>query len=248
MSEYELAHHGKKGMHWGVMNGPPYPLNKQGLAKFRANAKKFSDKAQKGVDKVARGADAARIKINKAANGLSRAKAAVKANGARRSAKMAVKNAAKEKKMAAKREKVKAKLDKQQTKKNDLTSLSDEELRTRINRMQMERQYRQLVKERAAETAGKENYVKQLAIKTGKQMAEQAAKGLGDRAVKGMLNNLDKKNKSEWEKKYEKLKKDTKEIKALNEYIKTLHTNEDYNAGRFNNEKDNDDKDKKKNK
>lgn len=30
---YELYHHGVKGMHWGIRNGPPYPLDSGSLAK-----------------------------------------------------------------------------------------------------------------------------------------------------------------------------------------------------------------------
>ena len=29
----ELYHHGVKGMHWGIQNGPPYPINKSGLTR-----------------------------------------------------------------------------------------------------------------------------------------------------------------------------------------------------------------------
>lgn len=35
-----LEHYGRDGMHWGVRNGPPYPLNKEGLKAFRENRKK----------------------------------------------------------------------------------------------------------------------------------------------------------------------------------------------------------------
>jgi hypothetical protein len=35
-----LEHYGRDGMHWGVRNGPPYPLNKEGLKAFRENRRK----------------------------------------------------------------------------------------------------------------------------------------------------------------------------------------------------------------
>ena len=35
----ELYHHGIKGMHWGVRNGPPYPLDSQVSMKIKASAK-----------------------------------------------------------------------------------------------------------------------------------------------------------------------------------------------------------------
>lgn len=34
-----LMHHGRKGQKWGVRNGPPYPLDGQGLKRFEANKK-----------------------------------------------------------------------------------------------------------------------------------------------------------------------------------------------------------------
>lgn len=34
-----LKHYGRDGMKWGVRNGPPYPLDKKGLARFRENLK-----------------------------------------------------------------------------------------------------------------------------------------------------------------------------------------------------------------
>jgi len=33
--ETYLIHFGKKGQSWGVKNGPPYPLNSEGLKEFR---------------------------------------------------------------------------------------------------------------------------------------------------------------------------------------------------------------------
>lgn len=40
-SSNALYHHGVKNQVWGVMNGPPYPLGREGKASFRANAKKL---------------------------------------------------------------------------------------------------------------------------------------------------------------------------------------------------------------
>ena len=40
-SKNALYHHGVKNQVWGVMNGPPYPLDQEGKASFRANAKKL---------------------------------------------------------------------------------------------------------------------------------------------------------------------------------------------------------------
>lgn len=62
MSRYyddTLIHYQRKGAHWGVKNGPPYPLNSAGLAKFRKKVKEFKDgaadrKRMKQVKKAAK--------------------------------------------------------------------------------------------------------------------------------------------------------------------------------------------------
>ena len=41
-----LAHHGIEGQHWGVKNGPPYPLNEEGKAKFKKKFKEFKEKSK----------------------------------------------------------------------------------------------------------------------------------------------------------------------------------------------------------
>lgn len=41
----ELYHHGREGQKWGVRNGPPYPLNAAGNAKFRKNNLKQGKKS-----------------------------------------------------------------------------------------------------------------------------------------------------------------------------------------------------------
>lgn len=39
MKPNELYHHGKEGMRWGIRNGPPYPLNKEGKARLEKQRK-----------------------------------------------------------------------------------------------------------------------------------------------------------------------------------------------------------------
>lgn len=38
-NENHLEHHGREGQRWGVRNGPPYPLNKEGNARFKLRNK-----------------------------------------------------------------------------------------------------------------------------------------------------------------------------------------------------------------
>ena len=49
----ELRHHGKKGMHWGVRNGPPYPLTDEQIAdsQYASDGKKES-KFSKAADAI----------------------------------------------------------------------------------------------------------------------------------------------------------------------------------------------------
>lgn len=38
-NENHLEHHGRLGQRWGVKNGPPYPLNEEGNARFKLRNK-----------------------------------------------------------------------------------------------------------------------------------------------------------------------------------------------------------------
>lgn len=42
-----LSHHGREGQKWGVRNGPPYPLNREGLRSFRENRRRKKLEKQK---------------------------------------------------------------------------------------------------------------------------------------------------------------------------------------------------------
>lgn len=45
----ELYHFGRLGQRWGRRNGPPYPLNSTGLAKFRRGLKNLGAQAESGL-------------------------------------------------------------------------------------------------------------------------------------------------------------------------------------------------------
>ena len=49
-----IEHHGIDGMHWGVRNGPPYPLSQEKHAKVVRSAKKEESKTSKASDKSSR--------------------------------------------------------------------------------------------------------------------------------------------------------------------------------------------------
>lgn len=55
MSRYyddELYHHGIKGQHWGAQNGPPYPLNAAGKARFRDRLKQRTKELKDGAASI----------------------------------------------------------------------------------------------------------------------------------------------------------------------------------------------------
>lgn len=234
MSDYYLVHHGRKGMHWGVMNGPPYPLNTAGLKKFRANA-------QKAVDKAATKLEKARLKVNGGVNSVARVTNRVRTHGVVKATLSARKQAKMEKKVQKKAEKIKKKLDKRESKKNDLYNLSDAELQQRINRLQMERNYRQLVAQREAELRGDKGYVKNLAKKTAQQMGEKAVREIGNMAVDNFTKRLKEAGMTDEAKRLAAIEKKTKQLKIKNDYLKAKntrlkekHTNKQYKAGNFN--------------
>lgn len=248
----ELYHHGRKGQHWGVMNGPPYPLNSQGIAKFKANAKKLGDKVAKGKEAVQRKAGMAVIKISNAKN-------TVKAKGAARAAvidpmmkRRAEKQTARQIKRIQKRNaKTNKKLDKQEANKNDLRNLSDDELRSRINRLNMEKQYRQLMAERAREMESGKGYVANLANKTARNMGEKAVKEISNMAVDSFVKKLKEAGKTDEAKALEKVKKNTEKLKITNNYMKEVNnalknqdTNKRYRSGDFSDNNKKKDKDK----
>jgi len=75
MSRYyddELYHHGIKGQHWGAQNGPPYPLNAAGKARFRDRLKKRTRELKDGVASVGK-------KVASAGSNYKEAKATRKA-------------------------------------------------------------------------------------------------------------------------------------------------------------------------
>lgn len=70
-------------------------------------------------------------------------------------------------------------------KREDLSTISDEELRRRLNRLQMEKQYRDLTSQPAAKkeiSAGKK-FIKDVMYSAGKDVATQTAKYLMGTAV-----------------------------------------------------------------
>lgn len=75
MSRYyddELYHHGIKGQHWGAQNGPPYPLNAAGKARFRDRLKQRTKELKDGAASIGK-------KVASAGSNYKEAKATKKA-------------------------------------------------------------------------------------------------------------------------------------------------------------------------
>ena len=147
MSQYELCHHGVKGMHWGIRRyqNSDGTLTTAGKARYskelqRNNQKKKKDRAEE---------DSLKDPSRWVKEDISRTKAAIDSGS----------NLAR--KIQETRKKPPAK------KKFDLSNMSDAELRNRINRMQMEDQYSRMMNERTETVNKGRDYVDSILNGTG---------------------------------------------------------------------------------
>lgn len=147
----ELTHHGIKGQKWGVENGPPYPLDDsistgKRLRDIEERAKNIKgDKKKTAAIAIAGGAGVLAAQGGKSATEILSSKASVndkavyKELGSKISDPKSVENM------------TYAELDKQYFKELnkakqdiDLSDIPDEVLRARVNRLQTEKQYKDL--------------------------------------------------------------------------------------------------------
>ena len=177
VEDHELYHHGRLHMHWGVRNGPPYPLNRQGLAKFKKNISKGADAVKKYMK-----SKSADIK---------------KKNAERKLAAEIRKKEAAEKRINKKEVQTKDQ--------KDIRSLSDEELRNRYTRLKLESDYKEMLAKMNPEKQSGKDYVKELLKKSGKSAVEQVgpkvATYLAKQTVKKMMNLTDEQYKEMFPKK-----------------------------------------------
>lgn len=148
-----LVHNGILGQRWGHRNGPPYPLNKSAysMAEKKANGispkasspkisgAKFNNKpANTSLKKIVQG-EKKKVSLNDIEQGAKSAQNVI--NSASR-----LNNS------------VDKAIPKSKQKKADLSSISDDELRRKVNRLNLEKQYSQLT---SKETARGTDYVRE---------------------------------------------------------------------------------------
>lgn len=164
--EYELYHSGRKGMKWGIRlyqnkDGTLTPLGKQRYAKKRAQ--------QKAEEKVIKNKEATKAKIAKLDEKDAELAARKKALN---NPKTSTKTSSKSTEAAAKPKSVK--------------DMSDDELRTVVNRMQLEQQYRNLNPQKVS--AGRK-----FAESVASKVLIPAATEVGKKVVTAMLTEAAKK-------------------------------------------------------
>ena len=188
MSEYivvkenELSHHGIVGMHWGKRNGPPYPLNSsthKAVVKGKSPTKKKPVRPKVEKKKTPRGALGGANTANNGEeqkskfqeyfeptikNGKDKPKQS-KAQIVTREAEKTVNNV---------RDAVNSTKNLTSNKKHSTSHMSDQELRERINRMNMEKQYNQLMNDKSTRSKGYERTMEVLTI-VGKTAAIAAS-------------------------------------------------------------------------
>ena len=173
VNENELYHHGILGMKWGKQNGPPYPL---GSGDHSASEKKAGWRQS-----LANYKEKKRVHLGQAS---TRDRDAAKA-AAKSVAKSAQKKAERHKERYEKKlEKQKAKLSKHpENASSTAKKMSDEDLRNAINRMNLEKQYSQLVRETATQKKG-DAYIGKLLMSSAKRGAEAVAPKVAEYLMK----------------------------------------------------------------
>lgn len=160
MNELYLVHHGIKEQKWGSRNGPPYPLEP---SMHSAAEKKAEAKANYRIQKITNG----------------------DVEGAKREYKKAKAEAKQEKKINRINEK--AKREKELAKRSTVKEMSDEELKSEINRLQKEKQYKELT---GYQKSRGSNFVENIAIMAGTTLVTVAVSKLAGAGAQAIVNKV----------------------------------------------------------
>lgn len=158
-----LVHHGIDGQKWGRRNGPPYPLKKW----MRSSAERRAVRAKVRTEKKQKKREESEIKKQK-----KREESEIK----------------KQKKAAAEEAFDRVKYY-EKLKKRDISKLTDDELKTMIDRLTVEKTYYGLLKDLTPEKKQKaESWVSKAAKDAGTNIIKEVGTGAG----KGLSSNIEK--------------------------------------------------------
>lgn len=175
----ELYHHQKKGAHWGVMNGPPYPLDKEGKARFAESVKRERKKEQAEEAKKSKAGGSKGSFFEQNIRGGKDKPKQSKAEVTAKETKKIIDNTKDIVRDVGRMTK------KEQT--YDVSKMSDQELRNKINRMSMEKQYNQLMREKNYVKTGSEKVVDMLNV-----VGSVAAIGVSAATIVSLVKGLKK--------------------------------------------------------
>lgn len=169
----DLYHHGIKGMKWGIRRTPAQLGHK-------TSAKKKTSKTDK-IDEITK-------KLNKYSSNFESSR---KAREERKQAKEVTKQAKEATKQAKAMTKQMTKASKnskpEKQKKRPLSELTDEELRARINRLEMEKKYKDLIASSNPKVKTGRDAVNEIISDVGKDLAKQTIKHYGAKGINRLI-------------------------------------------------------------